>query len=171
MELASDEGRSSRHSCSQGLCLRAGLLGTAPTPSPLLWCVWNHGQFSWDTSLCVPGNFFSLKPFHVPEVSQPASQELWQSQGWPLLHPSIFTVDSSSNDSALITQIICTILSLIYWFLYSCEHELISSPCFLLLVISLKRTGLFPSPPASSHLPGATWHCWGTATHFEGFSL
>lgn len=98
----------------------------------------------------------------------PATQELWQSQAWPLLRRSIFTTDFCSNDSAVLTQIICAILSLIYWFLYSYEHELISLPCFLLLLILWKRTGLFPSPPAPSHLPRAAQHLGHSHTLWGG---
>lgn len=145
-------------------CLRAGLLAQLPHSHPGS-AVCNYGQFSQDSSPGAARAIFSAWS-HFMYLS-PTTQELWQSQAWPLLHLSIFTMDFCSNGSALLTQITCTISPLIYWFLYSYEHELISSLSFLLLIISLKRTGLFPSPPSPSHLPRATGHYWDTATHFE----
>lgn len=147
---------------------QSGVPGHSPLLSPIHCHVWNRRQFSRDISPAACGAFFPA--WSSCKYLSPATQELWQSQAWPR---EFFTMDFCSSDSTLLTQIICTVLSLIYWLgAFPCVSTNSSAYCLSCSWWSsrspTKRTGLFPSPPVSSHQPGATGRCWDTATYRRG---
>ena len=134
---------------------------TAPLLLPVHCRVWNRRQFCWDISpaACGAGAFFPA--WSSFKCLSPATQELWQSQAWP---QELFTVDFRSSNSTSLTQIICTILSLIDWpGAFACVSMNSSAYCLSSSQWSAgspaQRTGRFPSHPASSHLPWAAGHC------------
>lgn len=137
---------------------------SSPTLTLAPTCVEQWAVFLGHQPRCNQGNFFSLKPFSVPESSHPGSvAKPGLALPAPLhLHFGFLLQWLSLINTNPLYHFITSILVPLLGWAWTHQLTMFPSPGHLIEENRVLPFSSCPFPSAWSH-----WHCWDTTTHFE----